>query len=197
MQVQLSEKDLTALADSQRAELSTNLYNKTIKEAAKAKGDKRVSASMLGLGGIPPTLETLAGVACHRIIRSHVLSFASLRQIRFGGGEAGDQACRALLAALALNGLTRSDAELCLRANCDLREAGSTVVEIDRRGGVTERLDPLSIESADTLLAEALAHAEAEAGVRWNGVVLTVAGNPAIVAGAVAEDEESDARDRG
>ena len=189
MQVQLSEKDLRALADSQRAELSTKLYDKTVKEAAKAKGDKRVSASMLGLGGIPPTLETLAGVACHRIIRSHVLSFASLRQIRFGASEEGDQACRVLLAALALNGLARSDAELCLRANCDLREAGSTVVEIDRRGGASDRLDPLSIESADALLAEALERAEASADVRWNGVVLTVAGNPAIVAGAVAEDE--------
>jgi len=55
-----------------------------------------VSASMLGLGGIPPTLEALAGVACHRIIRSHVLSFAALRQIRFGSSPEGDAACRAL-----------------------------------------------------------------------------------------------------
>lgn len=188
MQVQLSEKDLRALADAQRSELSAALYDKTVKEAAKARGDKRVSASMLGLGGIPPTLESLAGVACHRIIRSHVLSFASLRQIRFGAGEDGDAACRALLAALALNALARADAELHLRANCDLREAGATVVEIDRRGGSVEQLEPLTIEAADELLAEALSTAEAAAGVRWDGVVLTVAGNPAIVAGAVAEE---------
>jgi CRISPR-associated protein Csb1 len=54
---------------------------------------------MLGLGGIPPTLDTLAGVACIRIIRSDVLSFATLRQIRFGADAEGNAACRALLAA--------------------------------------------------------------------------------------------------
>jgi len=73
-------------------------------------------------------METLAGVACHRIVRSHVLSFAALRQIRFGAGPDGDAACRALLAALALAALARSDAELVLRANCDLVEAGPAQV---------------------------------------------------------------------
>ena len=123
MQIQLGEADLKALADRQRSELSAKNYKNDDGrgEAAKAKG-KPVSASMLGLGGIPPSLEALAGVACQPIIRSHVLSFATLRQIRFGAGPDGDAACRALLAALALNALARSDAELYLRANCDLRE---------------------------------------------------------------------------
>ena len=120
-------------------------YNKALKEAAKAKNGKLVSASMLGLGGIPPTLDTLSGVACERVIRSHVLSFATLRQIRFGAGADGDAACRALLAALALNALARSDAELYLRANCDLRERGPSEVEIDQRGGGRLALEPLSI----------------------------------------------------
>src|SRR5439155_17240026 len=101
--------------------------------------------SMLGLGGIPPTLETLAGVACHRIVRSHVLSFAALRQMRFGAGAEGDAACRALLAALALNALARSDSELYLRANCDLRESAAPVVEIDQRGDGRRRLSALSV----------------------------------------------------
>jgi len=188
MQIQLGEADLKALADRQRSELSATNYTRTVDAAAKSKG-KPVSASMLGLGGIPPSLEALAGVACQPIIRSHVLSFATLRQIRFGTGPEGDAACRALLAALALNALARSDAELYLRANCDLLERGPTSVELDQRGGGRLSLEPLSVEAADALLAEALAAAEMSAGVSWNGVVLRVAGDPAIVAGAVSDDE--------
>ncbi len=191
MQVRLSAEALKELAKAQQSELSTKLFDKIVRETDKVKGDKRLSASPLGLGGIPPSLETLAGVACHRIVRSHVLSFATLRQIRFGAGSDGDAACRALLAALALNALARSDAELALRANCDLREASPTRVEIDQRDGRSLALESLTVAAADAVLAEALAHAQATAGVQWNGPVLKVAGNPAIVAGA-AEDSDED-----
>lgn len=191
MKIELTEAALRQLAEQQRSELSGGTFDKAMKEAAKAKGDKRVSASMLGLGGIPPTLEALAGVACHRIVRSHVLSFAALRQVRFGSGPEGDAACRALLAALALNTLARSDAELVLRANCDLTERGPTQVRLDQRGGPALELSSLTIEAADDLLASALRQAERVAGVAWDGVVLRVTGNPAIVAGAVQEDTEA------
>ena len=137
-------------------------------------------------------LQTLSGVACERIIRSHVLSFATLRQIRFGTGARGDAACRALLAALAMNALARSDAELYLRADCDLREQGPSVTEIDQRGGARLPVEPLSIAEADALLDAALAAAQESAGVTWDGAVLQVIGNPAIVAGAVADEDGTD-----
>jgi CRISPR-associated protein Csb1 len=47
------------------------------------------------------------------------------------------------------------------------------------------------VDEADRLLATALAAAEQAAGVRWDGVVLRVTGNPAIPVGAV-DDEASD-----
>ena len=191
MKIELDEAALKSLAESQRSELSTKTFDKALKEAAKAKGGKRVSASMLGFGGIPPTLEALAGVACDRIIRSHVLSFAALRQIRFGAGPEGDAACRALLAALALNALARSDAELVLRANCDLVESGPQRVRLDQRGGTALDVEPLSVAAADALLAAALTRAERDAGVAWNGVVMRVVGNPAIVAGALDDEASS------
>lgn len=191
MQIELGEAALKSLAERQHAELSAKTYAKTMNEAGKAKG-KSISASMLGLGGIPPTLDTLAGVACQPIIRSHVLSFATLRQIRFGAGPDGDAACRALLAALALNALARSDAELYLRANCDLREHGPARVEIDQRGGGKLALEALSIAAADALLADALAAAERTAGISWNGTVLQVDGDPAIVVGAIAGEDGED-----
>lgn len=189
MQIQLSEADLRALTERQRSELSAKTYKKVVGEAGKRDG-KQAAASTMGLGGIPPTLEALAGVACQPIIRSHVLSFATLRQIRFGAGPEGDAACRVLLAAIALNALARSDAELYLRANCDLREHSPATVELDQRNGARLPLSSLSIEAADALLKEALAVAERDAGVSWNGPVLQVTGDPAIVAGAVADDED-------
>ena len=189
MRINLTEAKLKALADAQRTELSGKNY-KTATTAKPKKGEETISASMLGLGGIPPTLDTLSGVACSRIIRSHVLSFAALRQLRFGAGADGDAACRALLAALALNALARSDAELCLRANCDLRERGSASVEIDQRGGGRLAVEALTIAETDALLDAALATAQEQAGVTWNGVVLRVTGNPAVVVGAVADEDE-------
>lgn len=193
MQVQLTGPVMLGIADAQREELSPATYETVKKDADKAtKAKEPESASRLGLGGIPPTLDQLGGVACSRIIRTHVLSFATLRQIRFGAGPDGDAACRALLAALALDGLTRSNAELCLRANCDLVEAGPTTCRVDRRSGTWEEVDPLDISAADDLLLAAVEGARASAGIRWKGQVFAVTGNPAIVAGATDAEAGGD-----
>jgi CRISPR-associated protein Csb1 len=191
MQVQLGKDAMIAIADAQRGELSPKLYDKIVK-AAKTADEKSAgptSASTLGLGGIPPTLEQLAGVACTRIVRTHVLSLATLRQIRFGSTPDGDAACRALLAAFALDGLARANAELYLRANCDLVEAGPTRVTIDRRAGTFDELEPLDIASADALLAAAIGAAERDAGIAWRGQVFAVDGDPGVIASA---DDSSD-----
>jgi CRISPR-associated protein Csb1 len=193
MQVLLGKASMIAIADAQRGELSPKLYDKIIKAARTAdeKSAGPTSASTLGLGGIPPTLEQLAGVACTRIVRTHVLSLATLRQVRFGGSTEGDASCRALLAALALDGLARSNAELCLRANCDLVEAGPTVATLDRRAGAADELEPLNIEAADRLLADAIASAERDAAISWHGQVFAVEGNPDVISSAEdSADEE-------
>lgn len=190
MKIEVTGEALQRMADAQRDELSTSNYDKLSKEAAKAK-DKRVKASELGFGGIPPLLSALGGVACDAIWRTHVLSFAALRQMRFGAGPEGDAACRALLAALALAGLARSDAELCLRANCDLVEDGPIAVTLDQRGGTELALGAPDVATADALLATALAHAERAAGVTWSGTALSVTGNPDVISGAVDEAEET------
>ncbi|HET6482351.1 MAG TPA: hypothetical protein VFG35_20275 [Actinoplanes sp.] len=189
MQINLGKKVMTEVADRQQAELSPSTHGSIVKAAGGIKPGETKSASALGLGGIPPALDQLTGVACDTIIRTHVLSFATLRQMRFGAGPEGDAACRALLAALALNALTRSDAELYLRANCDLVEAESPRVRLDQRGGEFLEVEPLGIESADLLLSEALAHAEKVADVSWKGLAMRVTGNPDIVSGAVDADD--------
>jgi len=191
MSVQLVGGDLLAVMAGQQDELSPKLIDK-IEAAAKRRGDRGNSGSVLGLGGIPPALNgTLGVVACSRIIRTHVLSFAALRQLRFGAGDRqGDIACRALLAAYALAGLARSDSELYLRANCDLVEAAPTEVRLDVRGGDHVELDALSIDAADALLEEALEAAGQLAGIEWSGQVFEVVGNPAVYAAASADSGE-------
>lgn len=119
------------------------------------------------------------GVCCSRIIRTQVLSFAALRQLRFDCGPAGDEAGRALLAAYALAGLARSNAELSIRANCDLVETGPTTLKLDARDGEFVELNALSIAEADKLLERALAEAYREADITWSGQVLHVTGNSA------------------
>jgi CRISPR-associated protein Csb1 len=176
--INLSLEELQDLAERQHAELSNG-------DGAKA--------SVLGLGGIPPTLNQLGGVACERIIRSQVLSFATLRQMRFGGNSEADVACRALLAAIALYGLARANSELYFRANCDLREAGPAEVLIDKRNGEVESFEPLQVEAMDALLAAAFSYAVQHAKVEFNGVALTVIGDPRIEERAT--DEPSDIAD--
>ncbi|MEO6794906.1 MAG: type I-U CRISPR-associated protein Cas7 [Mycobacterium sp.] len=119
------------------------------------------------------------GVCCSRIIRTQVLSFAALRQLRFDCGPAGDEASRALLAAYALAGLARSNSELSIRANCDLVETGPTTLKLDARDGEFVELPALSIEAADELLERALVQAYREADINWHGQVLEVIGNSA------------------
>ena len=189
MHMQVPGSALKQMALDQRDELSAGNFDKVTKQADAAKA-KPVGASELGFGGIPPSLSALGGVACEPILRTHVLSFAALRQMRFGAGTDGDAACRALLAALALAGLARSDAELCLRANCDLVEDGPTSMTLDQRGGKELALQAPDIATADALLAAALQEAERRAGVTWSGLALDVVGNPDVVRGAVAEDVE-------
>ncbi|BBZ24028.1 type I-U CRISPR-associated protein Cas7 [Mycolicibacter hiberniae] len=147
-----------------------------------------LSGEIIGVlvDGAPADSRALAdtGVCCSRIIRTQVLSFAALRQLRFDCGPAGDEACRVLLAAYVLAGLTRANAELSIRASCDLVEAGPTTLRLDARDGEFVELEALSIAEADMLLERALLEAYREADITWHGQVLSVTGDPAAYAAA-------------
>lgn len=184
--IQLDRAGRKAIADAQKEELSKKTYDNSIGK------DEKEGLARLGIVAIPPSLEQLGGVTCQAIIRSHVLSFAALRALRFDSPTPqGDVGCRALLAALALNGLARSDAELLLRANCDLVETGPAVVTLDKRYGQKESFEPLSIDQAQELLSAAIDHAIQAANLTWDGSVLVVEGNPAILA-AATDDAQDD-----
>ena len=194
--VQLTPKDMESLVNDQEAELSAKNVAARRKEAKTAKADTRISASALGLGSIPPVLEETGAVACRRIIRSWVLSLATLRQLRFGQDETKDKdkdkniAARALLAALGLNAIARAERELYIRANCDLIESAAPVVTLDQRFGEKKPFAPLTVEHTDQLLLEAIENAKKAGVADWNGQTFKVEGNPIIIKNATAEDAE-------
>ena len=192
MSVRLSAADMEQLVKSQEGELSDKFVSKRREDIKKAKKDTAFSGSVLGLGGIPPQLEALGGVACQKIIRSWVLSFATLRQLRFGKNEEANIAARALLAALGLSAIARAEQELYLRANCDLVEAEEPQVTLDGRYGNIRPLNHITVELADDLLAQAIDYAQSHHVAHWDGQILTVTGNPVILRGAVAESEDAE-----
>lgn len=188
--VQLTPKDMESLVNDQEAELSAKNVAARRKEAKTAKADARISASTLGLGSIPPVLEETGAVACRRIIRSWVLSLATLRQLRFGQYETKNVAARALLAALGLNAIARAERELYIRANCDLIESSAPVVTLDQRFGEKKTFARLTVEDTDQLLLEAIENAKKVGVAEWDGQTFNVEGNSAIIANATAEDAE-------
>lgn len=187
--VKLGAKELKSLVDDQAAELSKSNLDERAKEIKDAQ-KKEVSASGLGLGNIPPTLKETGAVACRRIIRSWVLSLATLRQLRFGQDETKNVAARALLAALGLNAIARAERELYIRANCDLIESAAPVVTLDQRFGEKKTFAPLTVEHTDQLLLEAIENAKKAGVADWNGQTFNVDGNSSIIANATAEDTE-------
>ena len=188
--VQLTPNDMESLVNDQEAELSAKNVAARRKEAKTAKADARISASTLGLGSIPPVLEETGAVACRRIIRSWVLSLATLRQLRFGQDETKNVAARALLAALGLNAIARAERELYIRANCDLIESSAPVVTLDQRFGEKKTFARLTVEDTDQLLLEAIENAKKVGVAEWDGQTFNVEGNSAIIANATAEDAE-------
>lgn len=164
---------------------------KRIGVSVKAEG-KEVKGSSLLVGAIPPSTknDALDGISVSRIIRSRVLSFAALRTLRFGGTAGADQAIRALLAAVALNGAVRADAELQLRANAHLVEKAAPVTTLYGRYGRAIDIAPLEVEAADELLRVAYEYAHDAAGIDWHGQTLEVQGDPAVIAGAKYDSTE-------
>ena len=162
-----------------------------VSEKLRKKFEKEGKGSAIGLGAIPPSSDKSSydGIAVSSVIRTHVLSFSTLRALRFGKGREGDEAIRALIAAMIIDAMAGSNTELNLRANCFLRESEEPTTILDRRFGASEELAMISLEDADALLEQAYEQAHDKAGIDWHGQVLEVAGNPLVMKSG--SDDES------
>ncbi|MCO6558355.1 MAG: type I-U CRISPR-associated protein Cas7 [Bifidobacterium sp.] len=172
-----------------------NKIHDDLTDKTSKKFTKDGNGSTIGLGAIPPTAgrsSSLDGIAVSNIIRTHVLSFSTLRSMSFGAGKDGDEAIRALLAAMLLDAMAGSNTELNLRANCMLRESAKPVTILDKRFGEQEELEMLSIQHADDLLEQAYRQAHEKAEVDWNGQILNVDGNELVPNRASDNDSDND-----
>ena len=163
-----------------------------LSESTRKKFESNGKGSSIGLGAIPPNAgdAVLDGVAVSRTLCIHVLSFATLRSFRFGKGKEGDAAIRALIAAVILRAMVGFNADPVLRANCFLNEKEAPTFTLNGRFGKNDvELEPLTIETAETLLQEAYEQAHDKAGIDWQGQVFEVQGNPEVLRNSSADEE--------
>lgn len=170
--------------------LTAQLFESQLEPGQVKDKEKLDRLSHVGLGHVPPSLDELGLISCSTIIRSHVMSFATLRQMRFGLDTEGDVACRALLAALGYNLTLRSYAEPFLRANCDLVETAMPEMVLDGRYGKSQTLEfTPELDHADEILEQAIA-AAVKAGIRWEGQEFVIEGNSLLAANAQASESD-------
>jgi CRISPR-associated protein Csb1 len=135
-------------------------------EKSAGKGAKQVRPSEINHGNIAPSVVPL-GVTCAYAEQTVVITLSGLRRLRFGEGQARDEAARAMIAALGLLALVEQDRQgYALRSRCDLVGDGPAPIElVAPDGGVTPIM--ISVEDAAFLYTEAKARA-ANAGFRFN-----------------------------
>jgi len=150
-------------------------------KARKGKDGQTVSAAALGLGGIPPSLESAYGVSVPEVRRARTYSLAGLRRLRFGGSQDDDVAARTALLAMLLIGAAYADADPEIRAYCDLA-APSGKIFLDG----LEVAVPVSIEACEAFLAAAIS--ELPERLAWLGQSVVLQGAPELERGAVASE---------
>ncbi len=183
----VSPDELAALLDRQREHLSETKVQEVEQtiEAARKKGKERLSAAVLGLGGIPPQTDVAFGVSVARVHRARTFSLAGLRHLRFGGSADEDAAARAALLAMLLLGAAYADADPALRAYCDVGKPRGRVFLDD------EEFDlDLSIEACESYLEECIVALPER--LAWTGQVQRVEGDPGLNRGALAESQEQE-----
>jgi CRISPR-associated protein Csb1 len=181
---QIAPDEYEALLDGQRDEMSARTIRQVEAEIARArKRGTAPRASRLGLGGIPPGIETPFGVAVPAVRRARTFSLAGLRRLRFGGTADEDVAARTALLAMLLLGAAYADADPEIRAYCDVAAPRSTV-QLD---GEPIDLD-LSIDACSALLGDAIEQLPER--LAWSGQVMALDGADALDRGATAEGSD-------
>lgn len=132
-------------------------------------GAEKVKPAKVGHGGVKPGADAL-GITCEHAEQRATVSFAAVRQLRFGG-SARTAAGRNLVAALALLALAEQRTEDCaLRTGCELTGEGPPQRLIIDAEGNTEAIT-IDRETAQTVYREAYMDAE-EAGFRFASLTL-------------------------
>jgi CRISPR-associated protein Csb1 len=131
---------------------------------AKVTDAKQVKLSSLGHGQVPFMRDgdaSPAGISFARITQLATLSFAQLRRVSLGDGNADhDAAARALVAAVAIHGhVSAFGRPFALRSGADLIPVSQSVVLRSGTGDVN--LDPITAATAGELVTAAVERARA------------------------------------
>jgi CRISPR-associated protein Csb1 len=127
-------------------------------EAEAGKGAKKVRASDMNIGGIPPSFAP-RGATFEYAEESTTLTLAGIRGLRFGS-PSRNEAGRLLVAALALVAITEKDCRgHSLRSGCDLvPDGGIAPLHLIATDGTTEALE-IDRDAARAMYLEALSNA--------------------------------------
>jgi CRISPR-associated protein Csb1 len=178
----LTPDEFEGLLEGQREHMSPKTVAAREKDiaAARKKDGATISASKLGLGGVPPATEEPFGVSVPEIRRARTYSLAGLRRLRFGGSEEDDVSARSALLAMMLLGAAYADADPEIRAYCDVGAPRSEMLLDD------EPFDlDISIEACSEFMANAIERLPSH--LAWTGQVQRIDGNAALDRGAAAE----------
>lgn len=113
-----------------------------------------------GIGMLPPRIEAVDCVSVKDIIRTHILSFSTLRQLRFyDAGEKiaeKNESIRTLLACVAIYGFVAANENLAYRSQCllSLKELPKCIIEYSS-GDKAKDIGPITIDQAKELLDKA------------------------------------------
>ncbi len=146
--------------------------------SARGKSAKSQRPSEFGFGSVPSTNQPRAATISGAI-QTSVLSCSGLRHLAFPDAQGRvdgnrDQAGRAVLAALALYGLVaQNESGYWLRSRCELLPKDAGKLELIGRTLSDVVVTELSHGSAQTLLAQARAHAETH-GLRFHPNTITL-----------------------
>jgi CRISPR-associated protein Csb1 len=179
--------EFATLLERQRPHMSDKTVRKLEAELAKVRKAKEgalISAASLGLGGVPPAVDTAYGVAVPEVRRARTYSLAGLRRLRFGGAQNEDVAARRALLAMLLLGAAYGDADPEIRAYCDIAAPHGRVLLDDE----LVELD-LSIDACTAFLADAID--ELPERLAWTGQTIALVGDPALVRGATDDADNA------
>lgn len=134
----------------------------TVRRRSGAKLDPVVEEggdSEMGIGMIPPSIEAVDCVAVKDIVRTHILSFSTLRQLRFyDSGEKmaeKNESIRTLLACVAIYGFVAANENLAYRSQCQLslKELPECFIESSSEG--PKLINSITFDQAKELLDKA------------------------------------------
>ena len=148
-----------------------------------SEGGEAGQPSKINHGNIPPAIDPhTGGVTISKALQTTVLSFATLRRLRFKGfGREAETAARTAIAALGVAAIAyQYENDFDLRSRCLLLPAHPVRIELLNRDASAEEVVELDRRTAAGILSAAAEYAAA-AGIGWETAEIRLVPAPKLV----------------